>query len=101
MRRCARLGLAVAILASPLRDNAADPRPSTPTREPIPSRPRLVHNPHRSRQRPQPRHRGLRPGRHPQRPHITAPRIDHARHHRPSIHIQPDPATFVHNRRFP
>jgi len=31
----------------------------------------------------------------------TAPHIDHDRHHRPSVHIKSDPATFAHNRRLP
>ena len=39
--------------------------------------------------------------RQPQRPHLARLRIDHARDHRPSVHIKPDPATFVHNRRLP
>ena len=81
------------------RDNAADPRLGTRTRKPVPGRPRLVHDPDRRRQRLQPRHRRIRPRRHPQRPHLTAPHIDHARDHRPSVHIKPDTATFVHNRR--
>ena len=83
------------------RDNAADPRHTTGTRKPVPGRSRLVHDPNRRRQRLQPRHRPLVARRHPQRPHLTAPQIDHARDHRPSVHIKPDTATFVHNRRLP
>ena len=44
------------------RHNAADPRLGTRAREPVPSRPRLVHNPNRRRQRLQPRDRRLTPG---------------------------------------
>jgi hypothetical protein len=83
------------------RDNTADPHLGTRTREPVPGRPRLVHNPHRRRQRLQPRHRRLAARRHPQRPHLTAALIDHPRDHRASVHIKPNPATFAHNRRLP
>jgi hypothetical protein len=77
------------------RDNTADPRLGTPARKPVPRRSGLVHHPHRRRQRLQPLDRLGEPGRQPQRPHLTAPHIDHARDHRPRMHIQSDPATFV------
>jgi hypothetical protein len=83
------------------RNHAADPRLDTRTRKPIPRRPRLVDDPDPRPERLQPLDRRVTPGRHPQRPHLTAASIDHTRHHRPSVHIKPNPATFVHNRRLP
>jgi hypothetical protein len=83
------------------RHNAADPRTGTRTRKPVAGRPRLVDDPNRRRQRLQPRDRLRGPGRHTQRPHLTAPLIDHTRDHRPSMHIKSDPATFAHHRRLP
>ena len=44
------------------RDNAIDPRLGTRAREPVPGRPRLVHDPDRRRQRLQPRDRLVTPG---------------------------------------
>jgi hypothetical protein len=83
------------------RDNAADPRLGTRARKPVPSRPRLVHNPNRRRQRLQPRDCRITTRRQPQRPHLTVRLIDHARDHRARVHIKSDPATFVHHRRLP
>ena len=70
------------------RDDATDPTLTTRTRKPVPGRSRLVHDPDRHRQRLQPRHRRITPRRHPQRPHLTARSIDHARDHRASVHSQ-------------
>jgi hypothetical protein len=47
------------------RNHAADPRLGTRTRKPVPRRPGLVDDPDRRRQRLQPRHRAIRPRRHP------------------------------------
>ena len=79
------------------------PRIGTRPREPIPGRPRLVDDPNRlpegsSTTPPS----AFRPREGTSlRSHLTAPQIDHARDHRPSMHIKPDTATFVHNRRLP
>src|SRR5262249_35073284 len=73
------------------RHNAADPRPAHARASPYPSRPRLVHDPNRGRQRLQPRDRLAGPRRPPQRPHLTAPYTKHAPDHRPSAHIKSDP----------
>ena len=83
------------------RNDTADPHLRTRTRKPVPGRPRLIDDPHRRRQRLQPRDRLSRPRRHTQGPHLAAPPIDHTRDHRPSMHIKSDPATFAHNRRLP
>ncbi len=83
------------------RDDTADPSIGTRACEPVPRRPRLIDDPNRRRQRLQPPDRRITSRRHPQRPHLTAHPIDHARHHRPSVHIQTDPATFAHHRRLP
>jgi hypothetical protein len=83
------------------RDHTVDPHRSTGAREPVPSRSRLVHNPHRRRQRLQPRDGRRTTRRQPQRPHLAAPLIDHTRDNRASMHIESDPATFTHNRRLP
>jgi hypothetical protein len=77
-------------------DNAAHPRLGTRACKPVPGRSCLVHDSDRRRQRLQPRDGRDTPGRHPKRPHLTAPHIDHARDHRPSVHIKSDPATFRH-----
>ena len=82
-------------------DNAADPGLSARSRQPVPRRPCLIDNTHRRRQRLQPRD-GLATGRREsQRTHLTARTLDHARDHRASVHIEPNPATFAHNRRLP
>ena len=72
------------------RNNAADPHLGTRTRKPVPSRPRLVDDPHRRRQRLQPRHRRLATR---AAPAATAPhRSPHRSHPRPPTeHAHPSP----------
>lgn len=83
------------------RDHTADPRPGTRPRKPLAGRPSLVDDPDRRRQRPQPGDRRRVARRDSQRPHLAASLIDHARDHRPSMHIKTHPATFAHNRPLP